>query len=174
MRGGLSIGCCGAVLIAALLAGCADPKLVALERELAAIRSDAVRAQGLELPEVPRVERVDYDLEELRSPFIMRARGVERELDDGASVMPQLDRIREPLEAHGLSELQLVGTLRVGGQPSALVRAPGGQVHRLSVGNYLGLNHGRIVSITDTSLSLVELVVERGAWVERRREMMMD
>src|SRR5690554_6616344 len=104
----------------------------------------------------------------------MRDGEAERALPEGTLVMPQLDRQREPLEAHGLSELQLVGTLRVGGQPSALVRAPGGQVHRLSIGSYLGLNHGRIVSITDTSLSLVELVVERGAWVERRREMMMD
>lgn len=174
MRGGLSVGRCGAVLIAALLAGCADPQLVALERELAAIRSEAVRAQGLELPEVPRVERVDYDLEALRSPFARRAGGVERELDEGAPVMPQAGRPAEPLEAHDLSRLQLVGTLRVGGEPSALVRAPDGEVHRLRVGNHLGLDHGRVVDITDTSLSLVELVVERGAWVERRREMVMD
>lgn len=164
----------GAVLIALLLAGCADPQLVALERELASIRSDAVRTQELELPEVPSVEHVEYGLEGLRSPFMVRAKGVERELDEGASVAPRLERRREPLEAHGLGELKLVGTLRVGGQSFALVLAPDGRVHRLSAGNYLGLNHGRVVSITDASLSLVELVVEQGAWVERRREMLMD
>jgi type IV pilus assembly protein PilP len=131
-------------------------------------------APVLELPAVPRIESIGYDLEEMRSPFVMRDGEAERELPEGTLVMPQLDRAREPLEAYDLSELQLVGTLRVGGQPYALVRAPGGQVHRLSVGNYLGLNHGRIVSITETSLLLVELHVERGAWVERNRQMALD
>ncbi|WP_444985194.1 pilus assembly protein PilP [Halomonas mongoliensis] len=161
-------------LVAVMLAGCADPQLASLDRELAQIRSDPGAAPALELPAVPRIEGIGYDLEEQRSPFVMRDGEAERALPEGTLVMPQLDRQREPLEAYDLSELQLVGTLRVGGQPSALVRAPGGQVHRLSVGNYLGLNHGRIVSITETSLLLVELHVERGAWVERNRQMALD
>lgn len=158
----------------ALLVGCADPQLADLDRELARIRSDPGAPPELDIPTLPGMARVEYGLEEQRSPFARRIEEAGRAPDDEALVMPEAGRPREPLEAYDLAELRLVGTLTIGGRPWALVRAPGGEVHRLAVGSYLGRNHGRVVSIAEASLSLVELVVERGTWVERPREMGMD
>jgi type IV pilus assembly protein PilP len=54
------------------------------------------------------------------------------------------------------------------GNYQALIEDAVGVVHRVSVGNYLGRNHGRIESITDTQVSLIEIVPSgNGGWVER-------
>lgn len=157
-----------------MLAGCSDPRIDTLDRELAEIRRDPVSTRELEMPAMPEHQPPRYDAQDHRSPFQPREADGERERPADSLLMPELDRPREPLEAYDLRELTLVGTLRVGGQPSALVRAPGGQVHRVRIGHYLGLNHGRIVDITGTSVLLVELVVERSGWTERSRQLSLD
>ena len=52
----------------------------------------------------------------------------------------------------------------------ALITESNGSVHRVRVGNYLGQNHGRIVSISDTNVNVVEIVPDgQGGWIERPR-----
>lgn len=162
------------ILGAALMIGCADPRLEDLDRELEQIRRDPGQPAELDIPALPRTSRAEYRLEEQRSPFARRVADAGVSLEDDALVMPELGRSREPLEAYSLGQLRLVGTLNIEGRPWALIRAPNGEVHRLAEGSYIGLNHGRIVGIDDASLSLRELVVERGAWVERSRELRME
>ncbi|WP_163558062.1 pilus assembly protein PilP [Halomonas sp. NO4] len=166
----------GAVTLATLLlVGCADPQLASLDRELAAIRDDPGPTPEFDLPAVPRYEATPYREADRRSPF----RPQRPESDPTAAgedqLAPDPERPREPLEAYALEELVLVGVLTVSGERSALVRAPGGQVHRLRVGNYLGGNHGRIVAITPASVQLVELVpTGGGGWVERTTRLSLD
>ena len=51
----------------------------------------------------------------------------------------------------------------------ALLKGAGG-VHRVKVGDYLGRNNGRIVSINDSAVDVVEIVPDgEGAWLERPR-----
>ena len=157
-----------------VITGCSDPRLAQLDRQLAELRNDPGPAPMLELPDLPQQDAADYTSTESRSPFMPREADAKRELPQASPLMPEVDRPREPLEAFDLSELELVGTLTVGSEPSALIKEPGGQVHRLRIGNYLGLNHGRIVGITSSSVLLVERVVERGAWVERNRQLTLD
>jgi len=46
----------------------------------------------------------------------------------------------------------------------------GGGVYRMKVGDYLGRNHGRIVSISDSQVDVVEIVPDgEGTWLERPR-----
>jgi len=162
-----------AALVAALLpslAGCADPQLGTLDRELADIRTNPGPTVDVQLPDIPDYESASYLASDQRSPFVPRQVDEQRETPAEGSLAPPVDRPREALEAYDISELELVGTLTVGGQPSALVRSPEGQVHRLRAGSYLGTDHGRIVGITESSILLVELVMERGEWVERSRQ----
>ncbi|MEQ8955860.1 MAG: pilus assembly protein PilP, partial [Gammaproteobacteria bacterium] len=43
-----------------------------------------------------------------------------------------------------------------------------GVVHRVSIGNYLGRNFGRITNISETQMNLTEIVPSgTGGWVER-------
>ncbi|MCL7939611.1 pilus assembly protein PilP [Halomonas sp. ATCH28] len=157
------------VLGMALLTACADPELRSLEQKLAEVRTDPGDVPRVDLPEIPQVDRVAYSGSDARSPFEPRRMQDQREVPEAGELAPPPDRPREPLEAYDLSELDLVGTLTVGGEPSALVRGPDGKVHRVRIGDYMGLDHGRIVSITDASLVLVETVLERNAWQERSR-----
>ncbi|MBF7053768.1 pilus assembly protein PilP [Halomonas sp. KAO] len=166
MRGWLRGVAGGAGLL--LIAGCADPQLTSLDRELAEIRNSPAPVPTIELPEIPDYETLPYDHADLRSPFVPRLPEVEEPTEVATDLAPDLDREREALEAYNLSELRLVGTLTEGGQPSALVRAPDGQVHRLRVGNHMGSDFGRIVSITSSTVQLIEIVpTGRGGWVER-------
>lgn len=153
-----------------LLSGCADPQLGTLDRELADIRSNPGPTPDVQLPDIPDYESVSYLALEQRSPFVPRQVVDQHGAPSGESLSPPVDREKEPLEAYDISELNLVGTLTVGGQSSALVQSPEGQVHRLRIGNYMGADYGRIVAITESSVLLVELVMERGEWVERNRQ----
>ncbi len=71
---------------------------------------------------------------------------------------PDLDRRREELEQYPLDALRMSGVLERQGERWALVRDPQGTIHRVREGNYLGQNHGRIVTITERALELEELV----------------
>lgn len=157
-----------------LITGCSDPQLAELDRQLATMRNDPGPEPSFESPAIPDHEVVTYLPSGARSPFQPGTFDAVREVPVGSQVMPRADRQREPLEAYALGELDLVGILIVGSEPSALIKEPGGLVRRLRVGNYLGLDHGRIVGITSSSVLLVELVVEQGAWVERNRQLSLD
>jgi type IV pilus assembly protein PilP len=48
-----------------------------------------------------------------------------------------------------------------------LVRAPDGIIHRIQIGNYIGLNHGKVLTITDVDLTLKEIVPDgNGGYLE--------
>lgn len=159
----------------ALLGACGDPDIASLERELEALRADPGELTLPPLPEVPSYQAVSYDQADRRSPFMAELPEAE-ELPVGTTdLAPDQDRAKEPLEAYALESLDLVGTLSVGGRPSALVRDPDGEVHRLRSGNHLGTDYGRIIGITDASVLLVEVVSNgQGGWIERTRLLTLE
>jgi type IV pilus assembly protein PilP len=73
----------------------------------------------------------------------------------------------EPLEKFPLDGLKFVGLLERQGERWAIIMAPDKLVHRVKVGNYLGENYGKIVSITETKIELMETVSNgMGGWIE--------
>lgn len=63
----------------------------------------------------------------------------------------------------------MVGYLNQKGVPVALVTSSG-LLYQVKVGNYLGQNYGRILAITDTGMTLREIVQDAaGEWIERKR-----
>ncbi|PMR76146.1 pilus assembly protein PilP [Billgrantia endophytica] len=167
-------GRCVATAIAlSLLAGCADPQLSSLDRDLSEIRANPGVLPRLEMPEVPDYRAPSYEEGDRRSPFQPQLPEPGAERGEGNGVLsPDVERQREPLEAFTLEELTLVGVLTMGGSSHVLVREPGGKVHRLGIGSYLGMDHGRIVGITSSAMQVVELVsTGGGGWVERSTRM---
>ncbi|MGQ4878448.1 pilus assembly protein PilP [Billgrantia sp. LNSP4103-1] len=163
------------VLAGLLLAGCADPRLGELDRRLSDIRANPGTPPPLEMPEVPDYESVPYQASDRRSPFRPQLPEPEQAPSGSSELAPDPGRTQEPLEAFELEALKLVGILTMSGNTHALVRAPDGEVHRLRTGNHLGKNHGRIVSITASSMQLVELVpTGGGGWMERASRMRLD
>ncbi len=83
-------------------------------------------------------------------------------------VRPEPGRQKEYLEQFPLDALKLVGELGFGGQTYALIIDPHGLVSRVTVGNYLGQNNGRIVAVTPSEIEISEIVPDgTGGWVER-------
>lgn len=79
----------------------------------------------------------------------------------------ELNRPKQPLEAYSLDQLQMVGSVKVGGQEYALVQA-GNLLYRAHVGEYMGQHFGKITKITESEVDLRELVQDAtGDWVER-------
>lgn len=101
-----------------------------------------------------------YAPEALRNPFAAHGKPEDQAAKKTKTAAADTDRIREPLEQFSLDALTLVGTLRQAGVSWALIRTPDGEVRRVTVGNYLGRNHGRILMVGETGLTLREWVTD--------------
>ena len=118
------------------------------------------------LPIIKTFETFEYKDQDLRDPFNVSAEEQEQSANNGPH--PDQDRPREPLEAFPLDGLRMSGTLGLAKSIEGLVRDPDGVVHRVHVGNYLGQNYGRITSISEDHIDLVELVPNgSGGWMEK-------
>lgn len=114
-----------------------------------------------------------YDPVGLRDPFLPVALQVDH-VPGRAAQPPDLTRPRAVLESVAVDQFEMVGTLSRGKQVFALLRAAS-TVHRVAVGDYLGLDHGRVSAIHDGYIELVEHVPDKqGAWLERRRTLMLN
>ena len=83
------------------------------------------------------------------------------------ALRPDMDRRREPLESYPLESMQMVGILMQGRNTHALIKA-NNALHQVKVGNYMGQNFGVVTQITETEVTLRELVEDvYGDWVER-------
>mgnify|MGYP000880858758 FL=1 len=61
----------------------------------------------------------------------------------------------------------MVGVLIKGGQSHAIIAADK-TLHQVHVGNYMGQNYGRVTAISESEVTLKELVEDaNGEWVER-------
>lgn len=78
------------------------------------------------------------------------------------------DRRREALESMPLDTIKMVGLLQKSGATFGLVQVEK-TVYQVKVGNYLGQNEGRITSVTESQIELVEKVEDAtGELVERK------
>jgi type IV pilus assembly protein PilP len=114
------------------------------------------------LPEVKPYETYVYDDQSLRSPFVpSQATGF-------TSVRLDSKRPREFLEQFSLDTLKMVGTLRIAGGMYGLVQTKDGIVHRVTIGNYMGQNAGRITDISPSKIDLTEIVPDGlGGYMKR-------
>jgi type IV pilus assembly protein PilP len=119
------------------------------------------------LPEVRPPPSFVYEPGGRRSPFVPTE--PERVAGQAAGIGPDQNRPREFLEQEPLDSLTMVGTLRNSRGDFGLVQDGEGRVHRVTIGNYLGQNHGRIMSITDSEILLDEIVPDTlGGYVNRQ------
>ncbi|MDO9167447.1 MAG: pilus assembly protein PilP [Rhodoferax sp.] len=85
----------------------------------------------------------------------------------GALIAPELARRKEALESFPLDAMSLVGSLAKAGQPVALVKVDN-LLYQVRPGNYLGQNYGRVTKISETEVTLREIVQDAvGEWIER-------
>lgn len=82
-------------------------------------------------------------------------------------ITPELARRKEALEAYPLDAMAMVGSLDKAGQTTALLQVDK-LLYQVRAGNYLGQNYGRITKVTETGITLREIVQDAaGDWTER-------
>lgn len=125
------------------------------------------------LPEVKPYQGFTYSAQDLRSPFVPPE--PEEEIDKVVAdngIHPDVERRKELLENYPIDTLKMVGTLEREGRKWAIIVDKDGNAHRITVGNHLGQNHGRVEKIDDEKIELKEIVTDgRGGWQERQASM---
>ena len=126
------------------------------------------------IPEFQPYQTFEYTSHDLRDPFkvvdFRRPEADEETLAELTSgLRPDLDRAKEPLEDFPLDTLRLKGTIDDrDGVKWGLIFAPDNTIHRVLEGNYMGQNHGRIISVSDQTIELTEIVPDGlGNYIER-------
>jgi len=164
-------------LAVVLLAGCEGGEHSDLKADLDRLTRDLPRRVD-PLPQVKPYEAVPYEAFELADPFgpkkIELATKSATPGGGGGSLAPDLNRPKEPLEAYPLETLKMVGTLSQQKRSFALVKADSG-LYRVSVGNYMGQNFGVVTRITDSEITLRELIQDSaGDWAERESALLLQ
>ena len=133
-----------------------------LEEWVATVR--ARPAPPLEpLPVMQQFETFEYAAQGLRDPFSDAFADT-----GGVGPRPDSDRRKHELEEFPLDSLEMVGTIGRGSSIIGLVMAPNKGTHRVRVGDYMGQADGRITSVAEDRIELVELVPDgAGGWLER-------
>lgn len=79
----------------------------------------------------------------------------------------EINRRKEPLEAYPLDSMRMVGSVNRAGRPYALLRVDN-LLYQVKQGDYLGQNYGKITKISETDVTLREIVQDAaGEWIER-------
>jgi type IV pilus assembly protein PilP len=165
------------LLVAALaLVACEGGEQQELRAELNEKTKD-LRGKVPPLPVVKPYEPVPYTAQELPDPFgpakiLLATKGQGQ--GGGGGLKPDLNRPKEPLEAYPLETLRMVGTLEQGKQTFGLIKADAG-LYRVRIGNYLGQNFGVITKISDSEITLRELIQDAGGdWAERESSLLLQ
>lgn len=151
-----------ALLMGLTLSACSSDMddLEAYVAEVKARKSAAIEP----IPQLKQFEAFSFDPADRRDPFTE----VQQISSSSEGPRPDLNRNREPLEEYPLDGLRMVGTIQTPFGTFALVKAPDNVVHRVTVKNHMGQNYGQIIGISETEISLLELVPDGfGAWIQR-------
>ncbi len=163
------------------IAGCVSNDMSDLEKQVSKIMSKP--GGRLEpLPEIKPYEAYVYESGKLgaRNPFkrfyvVEQSLAIEKSegpVDDGLTEEMRNEiqnRNREELEGFELDSIKMVGTLQSEDNHWGIVIDPGGVVHRVKTGNYVGLNIGKITSIEEEQIEVREIIKDNsGRYGERK------
>ena len=171
------------IVVLAILgvAGCVSGDMSDLEKQVSKIMSKP--GGRLEpLPEIKPYEAYVYESGKLgaHNPFkrfyvVEQSLAIEESegpVDDGLTEEMRNEiqnRNREELEGFELDSIKMVGTLQNEDNHWGIVLDPGGIVHRVKTGNYIGLNIGKITSIQEEQIEVREIIKDNsGRYGERK------
>ena len=167
----LGSACLAAAVILGLT-GCsgADEDLAAWEAQ----QRNEVRPKVQPLDPPGRFDPRSYLVQQKPDPF-SADKLIAALKQDGVSnnpvILAQLARRREPLELYPLDALTMVGSITRGGQTFALISAER-LIYKVSTGEHLGMNFGKVTRITDDFVELLEYTQDAaGEWSQRTTRM---
>ena len=157
----------GLAVVALLVTGCGRDEFSDL-KQFVKESGEGLRGRVEPIPEVKQFEPFAYNAFDLPDPFKPRTMVVDRRTPGGGP-QPDLNRRKEALEAFPLESLQMVGTLEQKRVQYALIKTPDKSLYRVKAGNYVGQNFGVITTVSDSAVTLKEVIQDpsSGSWTER-------
>ena len=162
------------LLCLVLLAGCFSSDQDELQVWMSTERN-AIKPQVKPIPEPSKFIPQTYGGEQKTPPFsgeklasVMRGADAPATVAVNSSLIdPELSRRKQPLEAYPLDIMSMVGSIHSQGQLVAIVKVDN-LLYQVRPGSYLGQNYGRVNNITETEVTLREIVQDpAGEWTER-------
>ncbi len=149
---------------ALIVSGCSDQ-----EDDLRAWMTEASKDLKPNLKPLPPIQQmvpVSYEgVGDATDPF--KAAKLEPDKKSGHVRARRQPAPRTPGRVSAAESLKMVGVLIKQGQSDAIIAADK-TLHQVRVGNYLGQNYGQITGISETEITLKELVEDQsGEWAER-------
>lgn len=152
-------------MLALMLSSCGGSSGDDLDKFMSEAATNMV-ARVEPLPEVTPYTPLEYNSDgALNDPFKPR----KAQNSGNASLQPNLNRPKEPLEAYPLETLKFVGSIEKLKLRYGLIGLPDNSIQQVKVGNYVGQNFGMVTNITESGVVLKEIVQDElsGDWVER-------
>lgn len=125
-------------------------------------------AQAIEpLPALQNIDKFSYSARDKRDPFI---KVIERNYN---GIRPDMSRPKEILENYSLDSLKMVGILTEQNKTWGIIMAPDNSVYRVSLGNYIGQNFGRVASIMPSEIKILETIPQGEDWIQRETSLVL-
>jgi type IV pilus assembly protein PilP len=161
------------LLTALLLVACGGEEFEDLQDFVKNSGAD-LRGQVDPAPEIKPYEPFPYDNSAaLPDPFKARKQETKNASGSGLN-QPDFARPKQELEEFPLESMKMVGYLHKGNVGNAIIRSSEGKLHRVKAGNYIGLNFGQIISVTETEVKIKEMVQDgAGDWLERESSLQL-
>lgn len=147
-----------------MLVGCESNEGDDLDKFMRDAAND-MRVKIKPLPEVKPYLALQFNADgTLGDPFKARKASTK-----SGTMQPNLNRPKEPMEAYPLESIKYVGLISRNKLTFALLKTPDNGVQQVKIGNYVGQNFGIVTQITDSEVTLKEIVQDdlSGDWVER-------
>ena len=158
------------ILIVLGLTGCGGGNMEDLQTFVAETGKD-MQGKIEPLPEVKVYEPFTYNAFDLPDPFKPRKLST----GGGGGMQPDLNRPKEPLEAFSLETLKMVGMVSRQGVVHAVIKTPDNAIYHVRKGNYVGQNFGLVTQISDSEVTLREIVQDSaGDWSERTSTLILQ
>ncbi|MBC3874203.1 pilus assembly protein PilP [Undibacterium flavidum] len=160
----------GLILLVTSLSACGDNGLTELKAWMEQVKKEtSVKVASVAEPKV--FVPVSYSGASLIDPFdpskllVVFAR---LKAANSNGLKPDFDRPKEALEGYALENMKMVGIFDNHKSLQGLVQI-GKAVFPVVVGGYVGQNFGKVISINETRIDLVEIVQDAtGEWTERK------
>ena len=172
------------VIFAILLNGCGNKEMTELKRYTKSTLAKPGRPVE-PLPPIKPFVRYLYTAEKegLRDPFepfffgISGGETSETLEDSGQDRYTQeiLTHNKEELEYFELDSLRMVGTLEESGKLWGIIKDQDGLIYKVSEGNYMGRNFGKVNTINESEIKLREIIQgPNGKWAERTAKLSLE
>jgi len=156
-----------------LLAGCGSSNEDGLRLWMLEQKNE-MRPRVPPIAEPKPFKPADYEVVAITDPYaqdkltsVLKRDTVQKSSTSNALITREQGRRKEVLETFPLDTMAMVGSLLQEGQPAALIRVDK-LLYQVRLGNHMGLNYGRVTNITESEVTLREIVQDSvGEWIER-------